>query len=306
MQPSCIINTQVRSVLPVQYTDLHPCLQAMGLFPTWSHLPFSCVFPADIHSQEKAALGPSRPFLKGRSLVTRWVPEASTKASAALCHQLTFTTSRLAQDEWLPRLPGPPASAVGGCLVRHALQDPAHQTGGVHAGGNWGHHSTWHQASQVLTTVDLISLGVGSCVGTGMYVVSGLVAKEMAGPGVIVSFIIAAVASILSGKRPVQAQACGERACRPVTVRPTLLEYLVVRWAKWPSCSLFALTTREFSARFWLIVVASFFFGFSIQINILVPSHCPTSHSLSCPSGSIFILSPFHEKIGQSFRGRWI
>lgn len=54
--------------------------------------------------------------------------------------------------------------------------------------------------AQVLTTVDLISLGVGSCVGTGMYVVSGLVAKEMAGPGVIVSFIIAAVASILSGR----------------------------------------------------------------------------------------------------------
>ncbi|XP_035937684.1 solute carrier family 7 member 14 isoform X2 [Halichoerus grypus] len=53
--------------------------------------------------------------------------------------------------------------------------------------------------AQVLTTMDLISLGVGSCVGTGMYVVSGLVAKEMAGPGVIVSFIIAAVASILSG-----------------------------------------------------------------------------------------------------------
>ncbi|XP_062872372.1 probable cationic amino acid transporter [Trichomycterus rosablanca] len=53
--------------------------------------------------------------------------------------------------------------------------------------------------ARVLTTFDLVSLGVGSCVGTGMYVVSGLVAKEMAGPGVIVSFIIAAVASILSG-----------------------------------------------------------------------------------------------------------
>ncbi|XP_051555003.1 probable cationic amino acid transporter [Myxocyprinus asiaticus] len=63
--------------------------------------------------------------------------------------------------------------------------------------GGTGAHGT--KLARVLSTVDLVSLGVGSCVGTGMYVVSGLVAKEMAGPGVIVSFIIAAVASILSG-----------------------------------------------------------------------------------------------------------
>ncbi|XP_034145136.1 probable cationic amino acid transporter [Esox lucius] len=55
------------------------------------------------------------------------------------------------------------------------------------------------ELAKILTTADLVSLGVGSCVGTGMYVVAGLVAKEMAGPGVILSFIIAAVASILSG-----------------------------------------------------------------------------------------------------------
>lgn len=54
--------------------------------------------------------------------------------------------------------------------------------------------------AKVLTTVDLVSLGVGSCVGTGMYVVAGLVAKAMAGPGVLLSFIIAALASILSGE----------------------------------------------------------------------------------------------------------
>lgn len=68
-------------------------------------------------------------------------------------------------------------------------------------GGGTGPHGT--KLARVLTTVDLVSLGVGSCVGTGMYVVSGLVAKEMAGPGVIMSFIIAAVASILSGDSPV-------------------------------------------------------------------------------------------------------
>ncbi|KAL7641365.1 UNVERIFIED_CONTAM: hypothetical protein RMT77_008504 [Armadillidium vulgare] len=52
---------------------------------------------------------------------------------------------------------------------------------------------------KVLTTFDLTSLGVGSCVGTGMYLVSGMVARSIAGPGVILSFIIAAVASIFSG-----------------------------------------------------------------------------------------------------------
>ncbi|XP_012258062.1 cationic amino acid transporter 2 [Athalia rosae] len=50
-----------------------------------------------------------------------------------------------------------------------------------------------------LTTLDLTSLGVGSCVGTGMYLVAGMVARNVAGPGVVVSFIIAAIASIFSG-----------------------------------------------------------------------------------------------------------
>ena len=52
---------------------------------------------------------------------------------------------------------------------------------------------------QVLGTSDLTSLGVGSCVGTGMYLVAGMVAVEV-GPSVILSFVVAAVAAVFSGK----------------------------------------------------------------------------------------------------------
>lgn len=86
--------------------------------------------------------------------------------------------------------------------------------------------------AQVLTTVDLISLGVGSCVGTGMYVVSGLVAKEMAGPGVIVSFIIAAVASILSGECLREAKSWGKGPTGLVAACPTFLDSLVMGCVK--------------------------------------------------------------------------
>ncbi|XP_045542069.1 probable cationic amino acid transporter [Papilio machaon] len=53
--------------------------------------------------------------------------------------------------------------------------------------------------TRCLTTRDLTSLGVGSCVGTGMYLVTGMVASRFAGPGVAASFVIAAIASLFSG-----------------------------------------------------------------------------------------------------------
>ncbi|KAG8521935.1 Cationic amino acid transporter 4 [Galemys pyrenaicus] len=49
-----------------------------------------------------------------------------------------------------------------------------------------------------LSTVDLTLLGVGGMVGSGLYVLTGTVAKEMAGPAVLVSFGVAAVASLLA------------------------------------------------------------------------------------------------------------
>lgn len=50
-----------------------------------------------------------------------------------------------------------------------------------------------------LTTVDLTSIGLGTVVGAGLYVVTGVLARDVAGPAVILSFFIAGVAAVFSG-----------------------------------------------------------------------------------------------------------
>ncbi|XP_032230455.1 high affinity cationic amino acid transporter 1 [Nematostella vectensis] len=50
-----------------------------------------------------------------------------------------------------------------------------------------------------LNVFDLTSLGVGATVGAGLYVVTGQIARDVAGPAVVLSFFIAAVAAFLAG-----------------------------------------------------------------------------------------------------------
>jgi APA family basic amino acid/polyamine antiporter len=56
-----------------------------------------------------------------------------------------------------------------------------------------------HGLKRTLTTLDLVMLGIGAIIGTGIFVLTGRAAAANAGPGVALSFVVAGVASTFAG-----------------------------------------------------------------------------------------------------------
>lgn len=50
-----------------------------------------------------------------------------------------------------------------------------------------------------LTLFDLVSIGVGGTIGSGIFVLNGLIANQYAGPATFLSWIISGIAALLSG-----------------------------------------------------------------------------------------------------------
>lgn len=57
---------------------------------------------------------------------------------------------------------------------------------------------TDHGLERNLSLYDLLCIGIGGTVGSGVFVLSGLIAREYAGPGVIFSFLVAGVSCLFS------------------------------------------------------------------------------------------------------------
>lgn len=53
------------------------------------------------------------------------------------------------------------------------------------------------QLNRCLTTLDITLMGIGNMVGSGVYVLTSSVAKNIAGPAIVVAFIISGIASLL-------------------------------------------------------------------------------------------------------------
>ena len=50
-----------------------------------------------------------------------------------------------------------------------------------------------------LTTTNLVALGLGAIIGTGIFVVTGQAAAMYAGPALTISFVISAIACVFAG-----------------------------------------------------------------------------------------------------------
>src|SRR5215207_11632789 len=55
-----------------------------------------------------------------------------------------------------------------------------------------------HSLKRALGPLNLTALGIGAIIGTGIFVLTGTVAAQNAGPAVILSFVLAGVASIFA------------------------------------------------------------------------------------------------------------
>src|SRR5580700_11018579 len=56
-----------------------------------------------------------------------------------------------------------------------------------------------HGLKRALTALDLVMLGIGAIIGTGIFVLTGRAAAANAGPAVALSFVVAGIASAFAG-----------------------------------------------------------------------------------------------------------
>jgi APA family basic amino acid/polyamine antiporter len=81
----------------------------------------------------------------------------------------------------------------GGLLRTKDIEDVRNQN--LDEGPSDAHHT---RLSKRLTARDLMGFGIGIVIGTGIFTLTGVQAKDNAGPGIVISFVVAGVVSLLA------------------------------------------------------------------------------------------------------------
>src|SRR5258708_8469502 len=61
------------------------------------------------------------------------------------------------------------------------------------------HETGEHSLRRALGPTNLITLGIGAIIGTGIFVLTGTATATMAGPAIVLSFVLAAFACVFAG-----------------------------------------------------------------------------------------------------------
>src|SRR5437763_3911177 len=56
-----------------------------------------------------------------------------------------------------------------------------------------------HSLKRALGPINLVTLGIGAIIGAGIFVITGQAAAQFAGPGIIISFVLAGIACAFAG-----------------------------------------------------------------------------------------------------------
>jgi amino acid transporter len=92
-----------------------------------------------------------------------------------------------------------------------------------------------------LTLLDLVAIGVGGTIGSGLFVLAGLVAHEYAGPAATLSWLVSGMAALLSG-------CCYAELASRIPIAGSAYAYSYVAMGEFPAVIAAACLTLEYIA----------------------------------------------------------